>query len=97
MTPALITAISTAIVGIIGAAAKAVVDILKVKNQTDKEFQKAILRSQILDVYFQYREESAMPDSQYQSCCAMMEIYKNLGGNSYVCEKFEKMKQWNKW
>lgn len=97
MTPALITAAGTALVAIIGAAAKAIVDITKAKSQNDAEFQKAILRSQILDIYFEYRDAQSMPDSQYQSCCDMMRIYQNLGGNSYVTEKFEKMQNWNKW
>lgn len=97
MTPALITAAGTALVAIIGATAKAIVDITKAKNQSDAEFQKAILRSQILDIYFEYRDTQSMPESQFESVCALFEIYKNLGGNGATEEKFNKMKSWDKW
>ena len=97
MTPALITAAGTALVAIIGAAAKAIVDIMKAKSQNDAEFQKAILRSQILDIYFEYRDAQSMPESQFESVCCLFEIYKSLGGNGATEEKFNKMKNWDKW
>ena len=97
MTPALITAAGTALVAIIGAAAKAIVDIMKAKSQNDAELQKAILRSQILDIYFEYRDAQSMPESQFESVCCLFEIYKSLGGNGATEEKFNKMKNWDKW
>lgn len=97
MTPALITAAGTALVAIIGAAAKAIVDITKAKSQNDAEFQKAILRATILNTYFDYRDQQMMPESQFESVCALYEIYKNLGGNGATEDKFNKMKNWDKW
>lgn len=97
MTPALITAAGTALVAIIGAAAKAIVDIIKAKNNSDIEFQKAILRATILNTYFDYRDQQAMPETQFESVCSLFEIYKNLGGNGATEDKFNKMKQWDKW
>lgn len=97
MTPALITAAGTALVAIIGAAAKAIVDIMKAKSQNDSQFQKAILRSQILDIYFEYRDAQSIPESQFESVCCLFEIYKSLGGNGATEEKFNKMKNWDKW
>lgn len=97
MTPALITAAGTALVAIIGAAAKAIVDITKAKSQNDAQFQKAILRSQILDIYFEYRDAQSIPESQFESVCCLFEIYKSLGGNGATEEKFNKMKNWDKW
>lgn len=97
MTPALIAAAGTAIVGIIGATAKAIVDITKVKNNSDKEFQKAILRATILNTYFDYRDSRQMPESQFESVCSLYEIYKELGGNGATEDKFNKMKNWDKW
>lgn len=97
MTPALITAAGTALVAIIAATSKAIVDIIKAKSQNDAEFQKAILRSQILDIYFEYRDAQSMPESQFESVCCLFEIYKSLGGNGATEEKFNKMKDWDKW
>lgn len=97
MTPALITAAGTALVAIIGAVAKAVVDITKAKNQRDVEFQKAILRATILNTYFDYRDSQQIPESQFESVCSLFEIYKGLGGNGATEEKFNKMKSWTKW
>lgn len=97
MTPALITAAGTALVAIIAATSKAIVDIMKAKSQNDVEFQKAILRATILNVYFDYRDQQAMPESQFESVCSLFEIYKNLGGNGATEDKFNKMKSWDKW
>lgn len=97
MTPALITAAGTALVAIIGAAAKAIIDITKAKNNSDAEFQKAILRATILNTYFDYRDQQMMPESQFESVCSLYEIYKGLGGNGATEDKFNKMKSWSKW
>lgn len=97
MTPALIAAAGTAIVGVIGAIGKVITDILKAKQNSDKEFQKAILRATILNTYFDYRDSQQMPESQFENVCCLYEIYKNLGGNGATEDKFNKMKSWTKW
>lgn len=94
---AIITAVGVAIVGIIGAIGKIIIDLAKVKNQTDIEFQKAILRAEILNIYFDYRDSQQIPESQYQACLQLYDVYKSLGGNSYVDEKVEKLKTFTRW
>lgn len=94
MTPALITAAGAALVAIIGAAAKAIVDITKAKNQTDAEFKKAIIRAEIVNYYYDNKEQREINAYEYQVIMNLYDIYKSLGGNSFIADIIDEVKLW---
>lgn len=94
MTPAVLTAAGAALVAVIGAIGKAIVDIIKAKNQTDAEFKKAIIRAEIVNYYYDNKEQGTINAYEYQVIMNLYDIYKSLGGNSFIKEIIDEVKTW---
>ena len=54
------------------------------------------LRHSITQVFHSYKDEKEIPSAIYQSTMNLYDQYKSLGGNSYVSEEVEEMKNWKK-
>lgn len=94
MTPAILTAAGTALVAVIGAVGKVIVDVMKERNKTDNEFKKAIIRAEIVNYYYDNKEQREINAYEYQVIMNLYDIYKGLGGNSFIADIIEEVKQW---
>lgn len=70
--------------------------VAKVKNYkkrdtNQEEALKCLLRSNLVNQYFAYKETKKMPYYCKQNWYAMFEAYKNLGGNSFVLDLKQKI------
>lgn len=54
------------------------------------------LRHSITQVFHNYKDKKEIPSAIYQSTMNLYDQYKALGGNSYVSEEIEEMKNWEK-
>ena len=54
------------------------------------------LRHSITQVFHNYKDKKDIPNAIYQSIMNLYDQYKALGGNSYVSEEVEEMKNWEK-
>lgn len=54
------------------------------------------LRHSITQVFHSYKDKKEIPSAIYQSTMNLYDQYKALGGNSYVSEEVEEMKNWKK-
>ena len=54
------------------------------------------LRHSITQVFYSYKDKKEIPSAIYQSTMNLYDQYKALGGNSYVSEEIEEMKNWKK-
>lgn len=54
------------------------------------------LRHSITQVFHSYKDKKEIPSTIYQSTMNLYDQYKALGGNSYVSEEIEEMKNWEK-
>lgn len=54
------------------------------------------LRHSITQVFHNYRDKKEIPGAIYQSTMNLYDQYKALGGNSFVSEEVEEMKNWKK-
>lgn len=54
------------------------------------------LRHSIVQVFHSYKDKKEIPSAIYQSTMNLYDQYKALGGNSYVSEEVEEMKNWKK-
>ena len=61
-----------------------------------KDYNIVMLRHDITSVYQQYKSSAAIPQGIYQSTMELYDKYEGLGGNSYVHEIIEEMKEWKK-
>ena len=63
---------------------------LKEKDITDL----AILRNTITHIYFKYKDGKKIPHYEKDNALYLFTQYEKLGGNSYVKEIIEKIKEW---
>lgn len=61
-----------------------------------KDYNIVMLRHDITSVYQHYKSSAAIPQGIYQSTMELYDKYEDLGGNSYVHEIIEEMKEWEK-
>lgn len=61
-----------------------------------KDYNIIMLRHDITSVYEHYKSSAAIPQGIYQSTMELYDRYEELGGNSYVHEIVEEMKEWKK-
>lgn len=54
------------------------------------------LRHSITQVFHSYKDKKEIPSAIYQSTMNLYDQYKALGGNSFVSEEVEEMKNWKK-
>ena len=65
-------------------------------HQEQTEYNITMIRHDIVQVYETYRGVKRIPEQVYQSTFELYDIYKGLGGNSYVRELVEEMKKWER-
>lgn len=63
----------------------------KKRDTSQEEALKCLLRSNLVNQYFVYKEAKKMPYYCKQNWYAMFEAYKNLGGNSFVIDLKQKI------
>lgn len=61
-----------------------------------KDYNIVMLRHDITSVYQHYKDSAAIPQGIYQSTMELYDKYSKLGGNSYIKEIVEEMKEWKK-
>lgn len=61
-----------------------------------KDYNVVMLRHDITSVYEHYKDSAAIPKVVYESTMNLYDKYQKLGGNSYVHEIVEEMKEWSK-
>ena len=63
----------------------------KKRDTNQEEALKCLLRSNLVNQYFVYKETKKMPYYCKQNWYAMFEAYKNIGGNSFVIDLKQKI------
>lgn len=61
-----------------------------------KSYNIAMIRHEIVDTYETYKDQKRIPLPVYQSILDLYDKYKGLGGNSFVHEVIEEIKEWDK-
>ncbi len=64
-------------------------------DQNQVSTDKMLLRNAILTIYFAYEPRKEIPEAQYESVLGLYDVYTQLGGNGFVHEKVEEMR--NEW
>jgi len=89
--------IVTSSCGYLAAKAKEYHKKLKAKEKNENvqnEALKAILKSQLTNIYFVYSELKQIPDYAYQNFLDMLKVYESLGGNGFIHSIAKKMEDW---
>ena len=60
------------------------------------EYNRTMIRHDIVQTYETYKGVKKMPEQVYQSTLNLYDIYKEMGGNGYIRELVEEMKYWEK-
>lgn len=55
----------------------------------------AILRNTITHIYFKYKDDKKIPQFEKENVLALYENYQKLGGNSYVHNVVDAIKEWD--
>ncbi len=66
--------------------------IVSVKRIADGT--KCQLRSEMLRIYYHNHQSSTIRQHEYENFAALYKAYKALGGNSFIDEIYEKIKDW---
>lgn len=61
-----------------------------------KNYNIAMIRHEIVDTYETYKDQKRIPLPVYQSVLDLYDKYKGLGGNSFIHEVIEEIKEWDK-
>lgn len=59
-----------------------------------KEGLKALLRSRILEIYYKYEQDRTLRQYQREDVDRLYKAYKALGGNSFIDDIYEEMREW---
>lgn len=65
-------------------------------HKEQKEINIVSIRHEIVDTYETYKGSKKIPLPVYQSILDLYDKYKSLGGNSFIHEIIEEMKEWDK-
>ena len=74
---------------LIGVIVPVIISIKRIANGT-----KCQLRSEMLRIYYHNHQLSEIRQYEYENFVALYEAYKALGGNSFIDEIYEKIKEW---
>lgn len=71
-------------------------DKLKQANAAqDREALLCLLRNSITRIYYVYLPKKQIPAHEFKNMIFLADVYKKLGGNSYVTTIVESMKEWD--
>ena len=59
-----------------------------------REGQRCLLRSDILGVYYRYRESKKIRQYEYENVVLLYKAYKALGGNTFVDHIYNEINEW---
>ena len=59
-----------------------------------REGQRCLLRSDILNVYYKYREKKMIRQYEYENVVLLYKAYKALGGNTFVDHIYNEINEW---
>ena len=59
-----------------------------------REGQRCLLRSDILNVYYKYRESKKIRQYEYENVVLLYKAYKALGGNTFVDHIYNEINEW---
>lgn len=59
---------------------------VKKDNDAERNGLKCLLRSELLKIYYRYRDVEEIPQYEAEHFVQLYEAYKNLGGNSFINE-----------
>lgn len=74
---------------LIGVIVPVIISIKRIANGT-----KCQLRSEMLRIYYHNHQNNSIRQYEYENFVALYEAYKALGGNSFIDEIYEKIKDW---
>jgi glucan phosphorylase len=60
----------------------------------EQESVKCLLRSEIVRIYYANRERQSLHSFEYQNISMLYNSYKEMGGNSFVDNIWEKVQEW---
>ena len=86
----ILTVVSFITTGVLGYVVAKIKNYKK-RDTNQEEALKCLLRSNLVNQYFVYKEAKKMPYYCKQNWYAMFEAYKNLGGNSFVIDLKQKI------
>lgn len=69
---------------------------LEAFHSEQKNYNIVMIRHDIIQTYETYRSVKKMPDKVWASTLNLYEIYRDLGGNSWITELIDEMKHWEK-
>ena len=59
-----------------------------------REGQKCLLRSEILHIYYKHLDDGEIPQFRRQNVDYLYKAYKELGGNSFIDDVYEEIRDW---
>ena len=59
-----------------------------------REGQKCLLRSEILHIYYKHLDDGEIPQFRRQNVDYLYNAYKELGGNSFIDDVYEEIRDW---
>lgn len=74
---------------IVGIIIPVIISVKRIANGT-----RCQLRSEMLRIYYHNHHISSIRQYEYENFVALYEAYKALGGNSFIDEIYEKIKDW---
>lgn len=65
-------------------------------HSEQKNYNIVMIRHDIVQTYETYRSVKKMPEKIWASTLNLYEIYRDLGGNSWISELIDEMRKWEK-
>lgn len=84
------------IAGVVSSVSVLLAVVIKARSWTKKmsDATKCMLRSQILEIYFEHKAERKIPQLGFENVSMLYLAYKGLGGNSFVDKIYSDIKTW---
>ena len=89
MSPLTIIALIGEVITLFGVLVPVVVSIVKISRGT-----RCQLRSEMLRIYYQYKENKRIRQYEYENFVMLYEAYKALKGNSFIDKIYAEVKTW---
>ncbi len=63
-------------------------------NKNEKEGEKCLLRDAMLRTYYKHVDNGEIRQYEFENFIKLYEAYKSLGGNSFIDEVYEEIREW---
>ena len=64
------------------------------REATEHESVKCLLRSEIVRIYYGFRDRSELHSFEYENVAMLYSAYKQMGGNSFVDRIWDELQGW---